>query len=51
MTLKTEEINEVTIQDRRKEVQGFTTIKKSTVKKNTRCQSWSRKSIDDFCWG
>lgn len=33
MTLKTEEINEVTIQDRRKEVQGFTTIKKSTVKK------------------
>lgn len=33
MTLRTEEINEVTIQDRRKEVEGFTTIKKSDVKK------------------
>lgn len=33
LTLKTEEINEVTIQDRSKEVQGLTTIKKSTVKK------------------
>lgn len=33
LTLKTEEINEVTIQDRRKSVEGFTTIKKSMVKK------------------
>ncbi len=33
MTLKTEEINEVTIQDRRKEVAGFTSIEKSLVKK------------------
>ncbi|WP_226913025.1 TonB-dependent receptor [Flavicella marina] len=33
MTLKTEEINEVTIQDKRKAVQGFTTVKKSDVKK------------------
>ncbi len=33
LTLKTEEINEVTIQDKRKAVQGFTTIKKATVKK------------------
>ncbi len=33
LTLKTEKINEVTIQDRRKTVEGFTTIKKSMVKK------------------
>ena len=33
LTLKTEEINEVTIQDKRKAVEGFTTIKKSVVKK------------------
>jgi hypothetical protein len=32
MTLRTEEINEVTIQDRRKRVEGFTTIDKSVVK-------------------
>ena len=33
LTLKTEEINEVTIQDKRKAVQGFTTVKKEKVKK------------------
>ena len=33
LKLKTEEINEVTIQDKRKAVEGFTTIKKSIVKK------------------
>jgi hypothetical protein len=33
LTLKTEEINEVTIQDKRKAVEGFTTVKKEKVKK------------------
>jgi len=33
MSFKTEEINEVTIQDKRKAVEGFTTVKKEILKK------------------